>query len=80
MQPVRTLAWTRDGKTLGLGLAVGALASWDPKGALRWAIPANISGIKDFCFSPNGQAIASRSHYEVRLWNRDGSQPSAPFH
>ncbi len=72
--PIHTLAWAPDGDTLGVGLSVGVLASWNPVGALRWAIRAHISGIKDLCFSPNGQTIVSRSHSNMRLWRNDGSR------
>jgi GTPase SAR1 family protein len=72
--PVAKLTWTPDGNALGVALSAGVLAYWNPKDALRWVVSAHLSGIEDFCFSPDGQTIATRSHYNVRLWTISGTR------
>ena len=75
LNKVRKLAWAPDGEALALGLSRGTLALWKPKEqASRWTISAHFSGLEDFCFSPDGQSLASRSTHNVRLWKSDGTR------
>ncbi|WPB81923.1 metallophosphoesterase [Archangium violaceum] len=76
---VVTLAWAPAGDALGMGLVGGDIAYWKPAlDVPDWVASAHISGLKDFCFSPDGQFLASRSQYNVRMWRADGAQNNKP--
>ncbi|WNG58271.1 GTP-binding protein [Archangium gephyra] len=70
---VVTLAWAPAGDALGMGLVGGDIAYWKPAlDVPDRVVSTHISGLKDFCFSPDGQFLASRSQYHVRTWRADG--------
>jgi uncharacterized protein with WD repeat len=62
-----------------MGLVGGDLACWKPaRDVPDWVVSAHFSGLKDFCFSPDGQLLASRSQNNVRMWREDGTQKNKP--
>ncbi len=75
LNKVSKLVWSPDGETLGVGLSRGPVAQWKPgEQPHRRMIAAHSSGLEDFCFSPDGQSLASRSEHNVRLWKSDGTR------
>ena len=71
---VSGLAWSPEGDALGIGLSDGHLVLWNPQEPRsRWTALAHRSGFEDLCFSPDGQMVATRSEFNVRVWSREGS-------
>ncbi len=74
-QRISGLAWSPSGDALGVGLADGHVTLWSPgEQSPRWEGAAHVSGLESLCFSPDGQTLASRSKFNLRLWRRDGSK------
>jgi small GTP-binding protein len=78
-EQVGWLAWAPSGDALGLGLFTGHVVCWKPGEVTpRWTIKAHETEVVDLCFSPDGQVLASRSRYHIRLWRMDGTQLETP--
>jgi small GTP-binding protein len=76
---LKWLAWSPSGEALGLGFSSGYIALWKPGEATpRWTLKAHETELLGLCFSPDGQLLASRSGYHIRLWRMDGTQFGTP--
>jgi small GTP-binding protein len=73
------LDWAPSGDALGLRLSNGYIAWWKlGERTPRWTTKAHETDVLDLCFSPDGQFLASRSKYHIRLWRMDGTQLETP--
>jgi hypothetical protein len=67
------LAWAPSGKAVAVGLISGKLLYWEPGDAEpRWQFHAHNSAIRDVCFSPDGEKLATSAAYRVKIWETSG--------
>src|SRR5256885_2090045 len=68
--PVRGLAWSRDGRWIASS-AGNEIHVWNPEdGKLKTSLKGHEKPVSTVAFAPDGQTLASGSDdFSVRLWN-----------
>jgi WD40 repeat protein/GTPase SAR1 family protein/3',5'-cyclic AMP phosphodiesterase CpdA len=66
---IASVLWSPSGEELAVGSRWGGLQLWSRYMATpRWSQRAHLSKLVEFCFSPDGKALATRSSDNVRTW------------
>ena len=70
---VRSVTFTRDGKTIASASADNTVKLWSRDGKLLKTLQGHSAEVNSVSFSPDGKTIASASaDNTVKLWSRDG--------
>jgi WD40 repeat protein/tRNA A-37 threonylcarbamoyl transferase component Bud32 len=72
---VRALAFSPDGRTLGVVAPDGAVQLWDAEaGSLRGTLPGRPADRTCLAFSPDRRTLATHTHGRVELWDVETRQ------
>jgi WD40 repeat protein len=76
---IRSLAFSRDGKTLAAGSYEGVIQLWNiASGRQVGTLPGHISFVSSLAFSPDGTALASCSaDNTLRIWKVQAANQTA---